>query len=533
MKVQSHRVIGLKMRLVTYALAVAVAATGCFVDLGSEEPTSTETGGLQGQVCLANGAPASDAEVRITTSEGVDVLAEVFAEGQWGFASMPIGYTTISVNVGTREPQIFETTIQIDRISEVVDPHCPGQDLELEDENAPQDTDLVPEDFDPVNDDTGGIEACLCSAKEGDWLPNARVWVETESDIIETTADDGGCFLLQDIPTGSAILRVSDENYLVELEIEIPANEVVFPEYEHFCEYPDACYVNEQISASSISAPTDIILVVDSSGSMGDEAIEVQNNLNLFSEQITATGIDHHVVLIGDSNTINIPPPLGDSERFRHLAMSVGSNNALDVLLTNYYQFQDFLRPDATTHIVVISDDNSSRSAGSFMSSVSNLAGIGFSEDWVMHSVVAYGSLPFYGCWGGASIGNVYLDISEATGGIISSICDGDFSSVFSSIADAVQVSVALPCTFDLPVVPDGYTLDLEHITVTYEAANSPPVSMAQVENESSCSSMAWYMSGENDNKTLCACEDTCEILRSQGEFGDIIQINAGCYEDQ
>ncbi len=259
----------------------------------------------------------------------------------------------------------------------------------------------------------------------------------------------------------------------------------------------------------------------------------MQNNLNLFSEQITASGIDHHVVLIGDPIAMNVPPPLGDSERFRHINMRVGSNDALDVLLTNYYQFQDFLRPNATTHIVIISDDNSDRSASSFLSSVSNLAGIGFSQDWVLHSIVAFGSIPFFGCWGGASVGDVYLDVSAATGGITSSICDGDFSSVFASIADAVQTSVALPCTFDLPEVPEGFTLDLDNMTVAYEAANSPQLPMTEVASESGCTSMAWYLSENDGHNTIHACPDTCDILRSQSAHGDMIQINAGCYEDQ
>ena len=51
-------------------------------------------------------------------------------------------------------------------------------------------------------------------------------------------------------------------------------------------------------AATNKVQPADILVIVDNSGSMTAEAGFVQQNLNGFSQQITMSGIDVHVVLI-------------------------------------------------------------------------------------------------------------------------------------------------------------------------------------------------------------------------------------------
>jgi len=57
--------------------------------------------------------------------------------------------------------------------------------------------------------------------------------------------------------------------------------------------------------------PADIIIVIDSSQSMGDEIVLVQTFMNAFSQQISAAGVDPRVILIGDPQAICIGAPLG------------------------------------------------------------------------------------------------------------------------------------------------------------------------------------------------------------------------------
>src|SRR5262245_17184359 len=120
-------------------------------------------------------------------------------------------------------------------------------------------------------------------------------------------------------------------------------------------------------------APADIIIAVDTSGSMGDEAQWTQANMNAMVQAIVGSGIDAHVVMIS-SSAICVPAPLGSGTcpndeklpNYRHVPQNVGSTNALSVLLTTYPQWQTSLRPNATKTFVVVSDDNSSMSASAF-----------------------------------------------------------------------------------------------------------------------------------------------------------------------
>ena len=54
-------------------------------------------------------------------------------------------------------------------------------------------------------------------------------------------------------------------------------------------------------SAENQILPVDIIFLVDTSASMMEEALGVRNNLNVFSQQIIAAGIDVRIVMIGET----------------------------------------------------------------------------------------------------------------------------------------------------------------------------------------------------------------------------------------
>ena len=126
--------------------------------------------------------------------------------------------------------------------------------------------------------------------------------------------------------------------------------------------------------ATSETQPADIIIAVDTSGSMDEESAEVQQNLNNFASIIAGSGIDVHVVLIADSS-VCIPAPLGSGAcagadeslpGYRHVVQSVGSTNALQLILDTYPQWQSSLRPNASKTIAVVSDDDSDLGAAAF-----------------------------------------------------------------------------------------------------------------------------------------------------------------------
>ncbi|HEX2678775.1 MAG TPA: hypothetical protein VHM19_19110, partial [Polyangiales bacterium] len=139
--------------------------------------------------------------------------------------------------------------------------------------------------------------------------------------------------------------------------------------------------------------PVDIIIAIDTSGSMGEEIEFVQKEMNDFSKQIIDSGVDAHVILLasegkGDAGasqancamapwdpscwgsfgdySVCIGAPLGsgmcpkDSNppSYTHLNVSVGSNDALSVILDSYPQWKPAVREQSVKQFLIISDDN-------------------------------------------------------------------------------------------------------------------------------------------------------------------------------
>lgn len=168
---------------------------------------------------------------------------------------------------------------------------------------------------------------------------------------------------------------------------------------------------NTQVTAvdTTVLVPADIIIAVDTSGSMDVEAQFVQEQLNDFSQQIISSGVDAHVVLIaragvapqaGDAGTpvgggaggggaggavggggglgpgnnisICIDAPLGSGEcpadtklpAYLHVDGYVDSHNALDLLVSSFDDWKAQLRPNSVKALLVVTDDDVLAGAG-------------------------------------------------------------------------------------------------------------------------------------------------------------------------
>ena len=138
----------------------------------------------------------------------------------------------------------------------------------------------------------------------------------------------------------------------------------------------DVC-VALSATADNVVLPVDIIWVIDSSPSMDDSILIIEENLNAFVEDISSSNLDYHVVLIGSEEDnydpvmthqylgICIPEPLSgasgcpdtdstDTGTF----VGVHSHDALSKVINNYDAYKDFLREDAIAHFVVVTDDD-------------------------------------------------------------------------------------------------------------------------------------------------------------------------------
>lgn len=290
---------------------------------------------------------------------------------------------------------------------------------------------------------------------------------------------------------------------------------------------PVDCSATESYIGEETFRPTDVIWVVDSSGSMGWENQAVQDNLNQFSQDIASAGIDHHVVLIGDSGYIQVPSPLGGSPQFRHVDVDVGSNEALSMLVDRYAQYADMLRPDSIKHFVAVTDDESDLSASDFQTAIAALSAPGFGDDWIFHSIVAFGQIPFIGCLSGAWVGAHYLSLSGLSLGETAKVCETNWSPIFTAIVQNVAQAAALPCEFAIPTVPLTGVLDPAATELIYTPGGSMPFGVPQIADAASCNGIGWHYDDAAAPTTVVACPVVCDILRA--DSAGVIELTVTC----
>lgn len=300
--------------------------------------------------------------------------------------------------------------------------------------------------------------------------------------------------------------------------------------------------------------PADIIIAVDTSGSMDEEIGEVQANLNAFASLITSSGIDVHVILIADAN-ICIPAPLGSGQcsgadsslpTFQHVVHTVASTDALDVIVATYPEWKDSLRPGALKNFLVVSDDNSATSAASFTSQLLALDPPTF-DGFFFHGIVS--SNDGSGCFGfscpaanpccvveggfacvalSADEGTVYKELIQQTMGVYGDLCLQDFDPVFQQLATGVISSSKLSCEYPIPAPPDGQMVDPGLVNVTF----TDPSGTIKIYNVpgglADCGAQGgWYYDDPATPTKVVMCPSTCTALQSVAE--GTVDVVFGC----
>ena len=299
--------------------------------------------------------------------------------------------------------------------------------------------------------------------------------------------------------------------------------------------------------AESTFAPVDIIWVVDSSGSMSEEADLVQRNINSFATDISTSGVDYHVIMMTDPGFATVPPPLGtDPTRYLAIDQPVGSTNAFELLLSRYDDYSHFLRDGAVTHIVVVTDDESAMGETTFRTQMETKLGHSFrfhavaSEDTTHEMCAPFGGLCFTqdGCAGphgeAADIGARYYSLAMMTGGTTFSICAEDWSPLFATLRESVVVSAMLPCYYELPEAPEGEMFDKERVNVVYTDPGGVETVLPRAIDESKCWDAAgtpvraWHYDDNDAPTQIILCPAACDLVEAGGE-GARVDIALGC----
>lgn len=339
---------------------------------------------------------------------------------------------------------------------------------------------------------------------------------------------------------------------------------------------PDASCAAASVEVSLPEAsPVDIIVVLDNSGSMSDEARAVEDNINVnFSAILEQQNVDYRVILVSehrererDDTAVCVRSPLsslsvcpsqapGSTERFLHYATRVGSRDALEVLLESYdgRQEDDFglapggwsewLRSDSKKVFLAITDDDASDDALEFVSELTQLAPENFgprpgATRFTWHSIVGLQeqALPSEAYQPDEPIqqercansvnnpGVTYQELSRLTNGLRFPICRFEgYDAVFSQIADQVVESTVDPCKFDIPAPPLGRALDLTKVAVSYQPSTGGPARLlGQAQAAASCGADAFQIA---DNR-VSLCPEACQVVASDG--GARVQVVFAC----
>ncbi|MRG94961.1 hypothetical protein [Polyangium spumosum] len=309
--------------------------------------------------------------------------------------------------------------------------------------------------------------------------------------------------------------------------------------------------------ATAGKQPADIIIAVDTSGSMNEEIAEVQANLNKFAQIITASGIDVHVVMIADA-TMCIPAPLGSGScngmdeklpSYRHVVQTVNSSDALQQILTTYPQYKDVLRPNAVKTVAVVSDDDSDLGATAFTNQLLALdptfAGYKFDAIVSFESPEACIFTCAFNCAAcqntccdkssfacepiSAAEGKVYKQLVQQTGGVLGNLCVQNFDPVFNDMATAVVSEAKISCDYPMPTPPDGSTIDPKKVNVVYTNSNGTKTTIYNVPaGQADCGNTGgWYYDVPVAPTKITMCENTCAAL--QGDAGGKVEVLFGC----
>jgi hypothetical protein len=318
-------------------------------------------------------------------------------------------------------------------------------------------------------------------------------------------------------------------------------------------------------AATSVTAPppanprVDIIWVIDASGSMLDEQKKVGANMAQFAEKISKANLDVRIVMMTTSAAIPVICPIVPSDpltgtalagdpRYKFIESRVDSNNALDVATATFPMYSSFLRPDAATHFVIVTDDESrykglasaDERANAFYADMKQLLG----RDFTQHTIASEGPTPcrdpmcmpdettgicvfvMLGC-GAAAPGDTYYALARNTKGLTASLCESDFSPIFDRLSAAVIASAPLPCNYQIPPPPAGETLDPTKVNVGWKAPNANDEQLfRKAADQAACADeLGWYYDDDKQPKQVMLCPSSCKQVAGGGTLG----IAFGC----
>ncbi len=297
-------------------------------------------------------------------------------------------------------------------------------------------------------------------------------------------------------------------------------------------------------------AEVDLIILIDTSGSMAEETAQVQQNINDFAKSIGQSGLDYRVIMVAEKpivfpfplpTGICVPPPLagascGDNPPlFHHINQTVASTDSLSLILSTYDKWKGFLRQDAYKVFIEITDDNSDLDNAAFDTQLlakqpAGIFGDATKRKYIFDAICGWKDgtpvLDATKCSTAVNTGDQYQHLSQLTGGTVDSVCKTSYASVFNNLAKGLVTK--LGCDFAMPTA-DGGTIDPDKVVVRYTPGSGPPRTLTHVTDISKCAANAdgWYYDRVPGPSKIIFCSTLCATagVDTTGK----VEILAGC----
>ena len=323
------------------------------------------------------------------------------------------------------------------------------------------------------------------------------------------------------------------------------------PSNEDSTDTQEPCVALRAFAENSV-LPVDIIWVIDSSPSMGNEIEIIEANLNHFASTIYASGLDYQVIVIGSESDhynettqkqyleICVPPPLSsvndcpdaDSGTYLHVREDVHSHDGLALLMETYEQYKSRLRTDSITHVILVSDDDAGwgNQVEQYEEFIRDATNPGFPGGVIFHSIVdLLGYIPGCvfddNCSCGERRGEAYIELSQASGGMVHSVCDENWGPIFDALRERVVEGTLLPCEYTIPQPESGLTVNPEETNVILSRANSSErETLVNVASAEYCfDQRGWYFDNPGQPSRISLCPRAC------GAWNGTVEFEFGC----
>jgi len=304
--------------------------------------------------------------------------------------------------------------------------------------------------------------------------------------------------------------------------------------------------------AAAVKQPVDVIIVIDQSGSMNEEIIQVRDNINKLSAYLNATKLDYRVIMIAGmpgngSLPMCVPEPLAGpscaskAPRYRAVNRHIESWDALKWVIQTYdstdttTKWSDMLRVNAIKVFIPITDDDANDSflpvprSTSFddmiLSRGSGTFGTKSKRKYVFYPICGVSTTSTSTkCSTAVNTGPVYVELATLTKGKAFSVCEPNYEPVFQAIGKAIATSVA--CEVAVPAPPAGETFDPAKVNVVYKDSGGGSTVVPQ-DTSADCYGGANGWQYSSDGTKILLCGTACAAAKS--DPGAVISVQFGC----